>query len=72
MICDSCDKETHNGKFVYCCARATYLPIACSDKCAKDLGGVDPQQVADCGSHCKCGDCIDCELAARDATKKAS
>lgn len=69
MICENCDKVTNNARFVYCCARASYLPTACSDACAKKLGGVDPTKVADCGDHCKCGDCVDCDLAARDAAQ---
>ena len=67
MLCENCNKEAYKAQLVYCCARASYLPIACSESCAKKLGAVDPVKVADCGEHCKCGDCVDCELAARDA-----
>jgi hypothetical protein len=66
MTCENCGKRTITATFVYCCARATFLPIACSAKCQKALGGVDPTKVADCGEHCACGDCVDCDLAARD------
>ena len=65
MTCDNCDRETHSALMVYCCARATYLGVACSERCRVAAGGVDPAKVADCGEHCACGDCIDCELAFR-------
>lgn len=65
MICENCDKLVHDAVLVYCCARASYLPWACSAACAKALGGVDPHKVTDCGEHCKCGECVDCELAAQ-------